>query len=142
MTAKSKAAGPRMPQAGSQPRGQASRSRPGGDHSPEAVVPLHSVPPTRTGAGVVPEAVGSPVAQWAEAGAACGAEPERRGPPSAAPVPRTGRRTATHQHRVAAKAAGGPALLRRKRRRTAGPAGLCPGRPRGPAVWAGGPLQQ
>ena len=55
---------------------QASRSRPGGDHSPEAVVPLHSVPPTRTGAGVVPEAVGSPVAQWAEAIGACNREPE------------------------------------------------------------------
>ena len=45
-------------------------------HSPEAVVPLHSVPPTRTGAGVVPEAGGSPVAQWAEAIGACNREPE------------------------------------------------------------------
>ena len=39
-------------------------------------MPLHSVPPTRTGAGVVPEAVGSPVAQWAEAIGACNREPE------------------------------------------------------------------
>ena len=42
---------------------------------PAEAARLHSVPPTRTGAGVVPEAVGSPVAQWAEAIGACNREP-------------------------------------------------------------------
>ena len=39
-------------------------------------MPLHSVPTTRTGSGVVTEAVSSSVAQWAEAVGACDREPE------------------------------------------------------------------
>ena len=53
----------------SQPRGSSQQKQPGGGCAA-------SLCPTRTGAGVVPEAVGSPVAQWAEAIGACNREPE------------------------------------------------------------------
>ena len=56
-------------------------------------------------------------------------------PPAQAGERRQPRHHRVRQHRPP-EAAGGPALLRRKLRRTAGPAGLCPERPRGPAVWA------
>ena len=60
----------------SQPRRSGQLRLPRGNHSPETVVPLHSVPTTWTGSGVVPEAVSSSVAQWAEAVGACDREPE------------------------------------------------------------------